>query len=58
MGLKEKIALIATIVSAIGAIATITIFIISNRISNRKNFIEAFDKIYTKVFSLKKRSKA
>ena len=54
MGLKEKIALSAAIVSAIGVIATITIFIISNRISNRKSFIESFDKIYTKVFSLKK----
>ena len=54
MGTGEVIALIAAIISGAGVVATIVIFVVSNRITNKKIFVEAFDKIYNRVFSLKK----
>ena len=54
MGTGEVIALIAAILSGAGVAATIVIFVIFNRITNKKTFVEAFDKIYNKVFSLRK----
>ena len=54
MGTGEVIALIAAIISGTGVAATIVIFVISNRITNKKTFVEAFDRIYNKVFSLRK----
>lgn len=41
------------IISSIGILVTITIFIMTNYISNKKEFIKTLDEIYKKTFSLK-----